>query len=87
MKKITLLICSSLVAFSGLSCAQQGGDDRPRRGGPGPRNLGESNAELGAAGVVWYPILEEGIAEAKRSNKPIFFMAVASQCHGISGVF
>jgi hypothetical protein len=27
------------------------------------------------------------LAEAKRTNKPILFMAVASQCGGISGVF
>ena len=56
-------------------------------GGPRPENLGESEAELGSAGIAWYPILEDGLAEAKLSNKPIFFMAVASQCGGISGVF
>jgi hypothetical protein len=56
-------------------------------GGPRPENLGESDAELGSAGIAWYPILDDGLAEAKRTNKPILFMAVASQCGGISGVF
>ena len=73
--------------------AQRGEEKGPgaRRGGgrrgPRPENLGESEAELGSAGIAWYPILEDGLAEAKLSNKPIFFMAVASQCGGISGVF
>ncbi len=31
--------------------------------------------------------LEDGLAEAKRTNRPIFFMAVASQCGGVPGVF
>ena len=61
--------------------------ERSGGGGPRPTDLGESDAELGSAGIAWYPILEDGLAEAKRSNKPIFFMAVASQCGGISGVF
>ena len=68
---------------------QPGGRQRPGGGGGGPRpgDLGESEAELGSSGIAWYPILEDGLAEAKRTNKPIFFMAVASQCGGISGVF
>lgn len=68
---------------------RSGGRERGGGGGGGPRpeNLGESNAELGSAGIAWYPILEDGLAEAKRTNKPILFMAVASQCGGISGVF
>ncbi len=63
------------------------GEKGRRSGGPRPTDLGESDAELGAAGIAWYPILEDGLAEAKRTNKPILFMAVASQCNGISGVF
>ena len=58
-----------------------------RGGGPRPEELAESEAELGSAGIAWYPILKDGLAEAKRTNKPILFMAVASQCGGISGVF
>lgn len=57
------------------------------QGGPRPNDLGETNLALGDAGIAWYPELAPGLAEAKRSNKPILFMAVASQCNGISGVF
>lgn len=55
--------------------------------GPRPNELGESDLPLGDPGIAWYPELAPGLAEAKRSNKPILFMAVASQCSGISGVF
>lgn len=97
MKKLPHIILSALLTLSGSSFAQQ--EERPARGerpprgqgpgggGPRPTDLGESEAELGSAGIAWYPILEDGLAEAKRTNKPILFMAVASQCGGISGVF
>ncbi|MDA7862279.1 thioredoxin family protein [Akkermansiaceae bacterium] len=55
--------------------------------GPRPTDLGESDLPLGDPGIAWYPELAQGLAEAKRTNKPILFMAVASQCGGISGVF
>jgi len=56
-------------------------------GGPRPNDLGESNLDLGEPAIAWYPRLEDGLAEAKRTNRPIIFMAVASQCGGVPGVF
>ncbi len=55
--------------------------------GPRPTDIGESDLPLGDPGIAWYPELAQGLAEAERANKPILFMAVASQCGGISGVF
>lgn len=55
--------------------------------GPRPTDITESPLPLGDPGIAWYPELAPGLAEAKRTNKPILFMAVASQCSGISGVF
>ena len=74
------LVCGSLMA-------QQGRPGGGGGGGPRPEQLGESPLDLGSAGIVWYPVLGDGLAEAKRTNKPILFMAVASQCGGVSGVF
>lgn len=83
VKSIVYLM--GILCGAGLLQAQQGA---PRGGGgPRPEQLGENPADLGSAGVVWYPILEDGLAEARRTNKPIMFMAVASQCGGVSGVF
>lgn len=92
MKKSLALILSSLMSLGGtsFSFAQEERPprgERPGGGGPRPTDLGESDADLGSSGIAWYPILDDGLAEAKRTNKPILFMAVASQCNGISGVF
>jgi len=58
-----------------------------RGGGPRPEELGESDLDIGEAAIAWYPRLKDGLAEAKRTNRPIIFMAVASQCGGVPGVF
>jgi len=76
MKRIFLavLICFT---FSASTFAQ----------GPRPTDLGASPQKVGDAGVAWYTTLDTAMAEAKRSNRPIFFMAAAATCNGISGVF
>ena len=55
--------------------------------GPRPDDLGASPQPVGEAGVAWYTTWETARDEAKRSNRPIFFMAAAATCSGISGVF
>lgn len=61
-----------------LSCHAQG---------PRPTDIGASRQAPGAPGVAWYTTWDTALAEAKRSQRPIFFMAAAAQCDGISGVF
>lgn len=60
-----------------------------RSGGFGSRlRAVEQNPQaIGDNGVAWYVTWETGLAEAKRSNRPIFFMSAAAQCTGVSGVF
>ena len=55
--------------------------------GPRPEDLGASPQAVGAAGVAWYTTWDTALAEAERSQRPIFFMAAAATCGGISGVF
>ena len=55
--------------------------------GPRPNDLGASPQPIGEPGVVWYTTWETAKEEAKRSNRPMFFMAAAATCNGISGVF
>lgn len=47
----------------------------------------ESNIEPGQVGIDWYTTWDTALAEAKRSGRPIMFMAAATQCSGVSGVF
>lgn len=46
-----------------------------------------SQLRIGEEGVVWYATWELALAEAKRSQKPIFFMSAACQRGTASGVF
>jgi hypothetical protein len=55
--------------------------------GPRPGDHGASNLDLGEAGIAWYTTWESAEAEANRSGRPIMFVAAATQCHGVSGVF
>ncbi|MDG1872426.1 MAG: hypothetical protein P8J27_00845 [Mariniblastus sp.] len=62
---------------------------------PGSRNKGTRSAmdvpdnpqAVGDAGIAWYTTWETGLKEAKRTNRPIFFMSAATTCSGIPGVF
>lgn len=55
--------------------------------GAKPMDIGASEQAIGTPGVVWYATWDTAMQEATRSGKPIFFMAAAAQCGGISGVF
>ncbi len=55
--------------------------------GPGMQEIEKNPQQVGAEGVAWYSTWDTGLAEAKRSNRPIFFMSAAAQCSGVSGVF
>ncbi len=57
------------------------------QGGPRPSDLGASKLDLGEPGIAWYTTWETAQAEAKRSGRPIMFVAAATQCRGVSGVF
>lgn len=37
--------------------------------------------------VIWYGTLKGGLAEAKRSNRPIMLLSAAPHCHAVSGVW
>ena len=70
----------------GTGNSQQGGR-RGQRGGGRLQAVEQNPQDVGDEGVAWYATWETGLAEAKRSNRPIFFMSAAAQCSGVSGVF
>ena len=55
--------------------------------GPGAQSVAKNPQAVGEQGVGWYTTWDTALAEAKRSNRPIFFMSAAAQCSGIPGVF
>ncbi len=55
-------------------------------GGPGGRgSQGPATAE--GASIQWYATLDRGLAEAKRTGKPILFVSAAPHCAGVSGMW
>ena len=50
-------------------------------------DLGASPLPIGEAGIAWYTTWDTALAEAKRSNRPLFFMSAAATCNGVPGVF
>ncbi|MDF1838861.1 MAG: hypothetical protein P1V35_13405 [Planctomycetota bacterium] len=40
-----------------------------------------------APGIAWFGTWKEGLAEAKRTNRPILLMSAAPQCHGVPGMW
>jgi len=39
------------------------------------------------ARIAWFGSLDQGLAEAKRTNKPILLISAAPHCHGVPGVW
>jgi len=37
--------------------------------------------------IAWYGVLEDGLAEAKESGRPILLLSAAPQCHGVPGIW
>jgi len=37
--------------------------------------------------IAWYGTMAGGLAEAKRSGRPILLVSGAPQCHGVPGVW
>lgn len=39
------------------------------------------------AGIAWYGVLADGLAEAQRTGKPILLVSAAPQCAGVPGMW
>ncbi|NWK55789.1 hypothetical protein HW115_09220 [Verrucomicrobiaceae bacterium N1E253] len=75
---LVLSMITQLVVLSPMALDAQG---------PRPMDIGASPQPVGDPGVMWYTTWETAKVEAQRSQRPIFFMAAAAQCNGVSGVF
>ena len=43
--------------------------------------------KAGAPVIAWYGTLDRGLAEAKRSQRPILLVSAAPQCLGVPGIW
>jgi hypothetical protein len=45
------------------------------------------DSETLVPGIAWFGVLEDGLKEAERTGKPIFFVTAAPQCGGVPGMW
>ena len=85
----TALIIATIVLATSASAQparEQGARGGPPRGG-GPETKTASVTQSTDAAIQWYATLERGLAEAKRTGKPIIFVTGAPHCAGVSGMW
>ena len=39
------------------------------------------------SGIAWYGVLKDGLAEARRTGKPILLITAGGQCGGVPGMW
>ncbi|MBY0515209.1 MAG: thioredoxin family protein [Gemmataceae bacterium] len=71
--------------------AKGGKANPPAEKAPAPTEKGKPDDQTGllpeAASIQWYATLDRGLAEAKRTGKPILFVSAAPHCAGVSGMW
>ena len=82
-KTIFGLILATLISIVASDASAQ----RGQRNRGAAMDVPEHPQDVGESGIDWYTTWKSGLAEAKRSNRPIFFMSAATVCSGVSGVF
>lgn len=80
-----ILFTLTILLATATTCFAQG--NRNSQAAIGVLSVPGNPQAVGDAGVAWYTTWDTGLAEAKRSNRPIFFMSAATTCSGVSGVF
>ena len=52
-----------------------------------PGSSGKTVGYRPEGGIVWFGTLKAGLAEAKRTNRPILILSAVPECHGVSGIW
>ena len=89
MKKFTLPLAAlaALSLAANVAAQKKGGNRTTHIENRADYQIQPSPLPVGDAGIMWYTTWETALAEAQRSNRPLFFMAAAAECNGISGIF
>ena len=79
--RLVLFVAIVVVVLSGPVRAQLAPPTGPSFGGSVP------NSKKVVSGIAWYGVLKDGLAEAKRTGKPILFITAAPQCNSVPGMW
>ena len=75
----------SLLVLTAAPCAQQTPPPQDSASAPAPKT--QAAATKTSARIQWFGTLEQGLAEAKRTNRPLLMTAAAPACGGIAGMW
>jgi hypothetical protein len=65
-----------------------GGPGGPPEGAPMPKEKKIDGPQAKVeSGIQWFATLDAGLAEAKRTGKPVLFLSAAPHCGGIPGMW
>ena len=70
-----------LFTMSGSASGQLAPPSGPSYGGSVPASRKVTS------GIAWYGVLKDGLAEARRTGKPILLITAAAQCNGVPGMW
>ena len=80
----TVLVLAGLLAAAPADAQR----DHPRGPGGPPREEAAATLEVPTEpSIAWFGTWEAGLAEAKRTDRPILLMSAAPQCHGVPGMW
>ena len=86
----TVLLIAGLAAAPAADAQRSQGPPAEAPQGPGPHARPNPSNVLEVPtgpGIAWFGTWESGLAEAKRTGRPILLMSAAPQCHGVPGMW
>lgn len=81
------LVCFVVLMSYGLFCSTVTAQTSQPKVESNPAETKLVNPNAIPSGIAWYGILEDGLAEAKASNRPIILLSAAPQCAGVPGMW
>lgn len=85
MKSITLYCHAKFAAAAALAVAILASPTASQTSSTEGRST-SSKTEL-RAGIAWYGVLQDGMAEARRTGRPIMYLTATPQCNGVPGMW
>jgi len=79
-KALSAVLLAALLASSHV-CGQRTSSRGESFGGNAP------SSKTAQSGIAWYGVLQDGLQEAQRTDRPILFLTSAPQCNGVPGMW
>ena len=79
--KVLSAVLLAATLTSSHVCGQRSSPRGESYGGNAP------TSKSAQSGIAWYGVLQDGLQEAKRTDRPILFLTAAPQCNGVPGMW